>query len=62
MSLKYKKQTAQICEFFSLQGHSTVLHKNYYTIWILVFPFLGVDCLAEKLAKKFCYTEIVKKN
>lgn len=51
MSSKYKEQTAQICEFFFLQGHSTVLHKDNYTIWILVCPFLGVDYLAEKLAK-----------
>lgn len=62
MSLKYKEQTAQLHEFFFLQGHSTVLHKDNFTIWVLVFPLLGVYCLAEKLAKKFCYTEIVKKN
>lgn len=62
MSLKYKEQTTQICEFFFLQGHSTVLHKDNSTIWGFIFLLLGGDCLAEKLTKIFCYTEIVKKN
>lgn len=62
MSLKYKEQTAQLCEFFFLQGHSTVLHKYNFTIWVLFFPLLGVDCLAENLANKLFYTEIVKKH